>query len=375
MNVELTEEQEFFRDTTRRFLENEAPITAVRELWESREGFEREWWRKAAGLGWTSLFVPEEYGGGSLSGGAAQDAVIVAEEMGRMVAPGPFLPANVVAFALATNGSARQQAELLPGIVAGDVVAAWAFAEPGGRWDPDELTLTVEPDAEAVVLRGTKAYVEAGASADVFLVTGRASNGLAQVLVQPDAPGLAVVPGRSIDLVKRFGALEFDGVRVSHDAVVGELGGAADLVEQQLELALVLQCAETVGAADRVFEFTTEYAQDRFAFGRPIASFQALKHRIADMLQWLEFSKAVADAAARAIDERDDNVARLVSAAKSYTADRCLDIIDDCVQINGGIGVTWEHDIHLYSRRVAVNRAVYGSPEEHKERVAALLDL
>ena len=153
--------------------------------------------------------------------------------------------------------------------------------------------------------------------------------------------------------------------------MVGEVGGAADAVERQLEIALALQCAETAGAADRVFEFTVEYAQDRFAFGRPIASFQALKHRIADMLQWLEFSKAVSDGAARAIDRGDADAARLASVAKAYVGDRCLDVIDDCVQLNGGIGVTWEHDIHLYSRRAAVNRAVYGSPEQHKERVAA----
>ena len=159
-------------------------------------------------------------------------------------------------------------------------------------------------------------------------------------------------------------------MRVPAAAVVGEVGGAAAAVERQLEIALALQCAEIVGAADRVFEFTIEYAQDRFAFGRPIASFQALKHRIADMLVWLEFSKAISDARGQGgRRRRATKPARLVSVAKAYVGDKCLDIIDDCVQINGGIGVTWEHDIHLYSRRVAVDRAVYGSPEEHKERL------
>ena len=157
---------------------------------------------------------------------------------------------------------------------------------------------------------------------------------------------------------------------------VGEVGGATAAVEHQLEIALALQCAEIVGAADRVFEFTIEYAQDRYAFGRPIASFQALKHRIADMLVWLEFSKSISDAAAKAVDGLGhEDPARLVSVAKAYVADKCLDLIDDCVQINGGIGVTWEHDIHIYSRRVAVDRAVYGSPEEHKERICALLEV
>jgi alkylation response protein AidB-like acyl-CoA dehydrogenase len=374
VNVELTEEQEFFRDTTRRFLESEVPLTSVRELFESTHGFERDWWRKAAELGWTSLFAPEENGGGSLSGNPTQDAVIVAEEMGRMVAPGPFLPVNVVIAALGSDGTDEQKSALLPGLLSGETVATWAFAEPRGSWDTEGVSLTAEANDDVVVLRGAKAYVEAAGAADTFLVTARDGEGLTQVLVPADTAGVTVTRGRSIDLVRRYGSITFDEARVPIQAVVGAVGGAAATVERQLEIALVLQCAESVGAADRVFEFTVEYAQDRFAFGRPIASFQALKHRIADMLQWLEFSKAIADGAATAID-RDDNAARLVSVAKAYVGDRCLDIIDDCVQINGGIGMTWEHDIHLYSRRVAVNRAVYGSPEEHKERLCALLSV
>ena len=374
MNLELTEDQEFFRDTTRRFLESESPLTAVRALWDSIDGFDRGWWTKAAELGWTTLFVPEEHGGGSLSGNPVQDAVIVAEEMGRLVAPGPFLPVNVVCAALARDGSAAQQAELFPGLLSGESIATWAFAEHGGTWDGTGVSLTAEPAGDSVVLNGEKAYVEAAGIADHFLVTARTGDGLTQVLVPADTTGVTVTRGRSIDLVRRYGSIRFDGVRVPASAVVGEVGSAGDAIEHLLEVALALQCAESVGAADRVFEFTIEYAQDRYAFGRPIASFQALKHRIADMLQWLEFSKSISDAAAKAIDTGIDS-ARLVSVAKSYIGDKCLDLIDDCVQINGGIGVTWEHDIHIYSRRVAVNRAGYGSPEEHKERLCSLLEV
>jgi alkylation response protein AidB-like acyl-CoA dehydrogenase len=373
VNLELSEDQEFFRETTRRFLESEAPLTVARELWDVPEGFDREWWRKAAELGWTSMFVPEAHGGGSVSGHPTVDAVIVAEEMGRLVAPGPFLPVNVVAAAVAAQGSEAQQAGLLPGLLAGETVASWAFAEPGGAWNGDGVHLGAQVDGDAVVLTGAKAYVEAAGVADTFLVTARTGDALTQVLVPATTGGLTVTRGRSIDLTRRYGSLAFDGVRLPLDAVVGEVGGADDQVARQLILALALQNAETVGAADRVFEITTEYAQDRFAFGRPIASFQALKHRIADMLMWLEFSKAIADGSARAIDADDPEAPRLVSVAAAYVGDRCLDLIDDCVQISGGIGVTWEHDVHLYSRRVAVNRAVYGSPEEHKERVAVLL--
>ena len=380
MNLELTEDQEFFRETTRRFLEEQAPLTKVRELWEHEDGFDRDWWRQAAELGWTSLFVPESFGGGSLSGAPTVDAVIVAEEMGRLVSPGPFLPVNVVAAALGAEGSESQQAAVLPGLLAGDSIATWAFAEPGGAWNGAGIDTTATIDGDTVVLRGTKAYVEAAGVADWFLVTARATGEdsddhgrLTQVLVPAGTEGTTVTRGRSLDITRRFGSIAFDDARVPVDAIVGAPGGADAQVERQLELALALQCAETVGGADRVFEFTIEYAQDRYAFGRPIASFQALKHRIADMLVYVEFAKAITDGVARAIDADDADTPRLASVAKAYVADRCLDVIDDCVQINGGIGVTWEHDIHLYSRRAAVNRAVYGSPEQHKERVGALL--
>ena len=374
MNLELTEDQEFFRETTRKFLEVEVPLTAVRALYESPEGFGRDWWRQAAELGWTSPYVPEAHGGGSISGSPTRDAVIVAEEMGRLVSPGPYLPTNVVAAALASDGSADQQASVFPGLLSGETIVSWAYAETAGRWDTASIVLTATIDGGDVILDGTKAYAEAAGVADRLLVTARTADGLTQVLVPVPTEGVTVIPGRSVDITRRFGRITFEGARLPIDAVVGEVGGAGSTVERQLEIALALQCAELVGIADRTMEFTLEYGRDRFAFGRPIVSFQALKHRIADMTHWLEGSKAVTDELARAIDDGDDDRARLASVAKAFVGDRCPDIVDDCVQITGGIGVTWEHDLHLYNRRAIVNRALFGSPEEHRERVYALID-
>lgn len=373
MNLELTEDQEFFRDTSRKFIASEAPLTTVRDLYESPEGFDRSWWRQAAELGWTSLFVPTEYGGGSLSGRAAADAVIVAEEMGRMVSPGPYLPVNVVAAALAWFGSDEQQGLVLPALLSGESIATWAFAEPDGRWDVSSIATTARVDGDGIVLDGTKAYVEAAAVADHFLVTARDGDRLVNVLVPADTSGLNVVSGRSIDMTRRFGRVELAGVRVPASAVVGTTSEGDAAVERLLTLALALQCAEMVGVADRTLEFTLEYGAQRFAFGRPIVSFQVLKHRIADMTVAMEGSKAVSDALAAAVDDGDADATRLASVAKAYVGTHCLDIVDDCVQITGGIGVTWEHDIHLYNRRAAVDRAIYGTPEEHKERLFALL--
>jgi alkylation response protein AidB-like acyl-CoA dehydrogenase len=374
MHLELTDDQEFFRETTRKFLQAETPLTVVRELYETRDGFDLDWWRQAAQLGWTSMFVPERLGGGSLSGRPTSDAVIVAEEMGRMVAPGPFLPVNVVAAALARSGSEQQQSSLLPGIIAGDTVATWAFSEPQGRWGAADVTTTATVDGDHVVVDGSKAFVESIGVADHVLVTARTGDGLTQLLVSPNAAGVTVTRGRSVDMTRRFGRIDLDQVRVPLEDVVGDVGAADDDVDHQLNIALALQCASLVGIADRTLEFTLEYGRERFAFGRPIVSFQALKHRIADMTVLLEGSKAVSDALAAAIDGNDPSATSLASVAKAYVGEHAPDIVDDCVQITGGIAVTWEHDIHLYSRRAIVDRAVYGSPEEHKLQIAAHLE-
>jgi alkylation response protein AidB-like acyl-CoA dehydrogenase len=366
LHVELTEEQEFFRSSIRKFLEAETPLTAIRDLYETPDGFDPAWWRQAAELGWTSLLVPSERGGGTLSGRPVADAVIVAEEMGRLVAPGPFLPVNVVAATIAAAGSDEQREMLLPDLLSGDAVAAWAFCEPGHRWEAPQITTTATPAGGDIVLHGAKAYVEAVASASHMLVSARTEAGLTQVLVPSDAEGVQITSGRSLDMTRRFGSVRFNEVRLPGDAVVGEVAGAAPRVAEQLRLALALQCAELVGIADRTLEFTLEYGAERLSFGRPIVSFQALKHRIADMYVRLEGAKAVTDALVSAIDAGSSDVDTLAHVAKAYVGTHVLDIVDDCVQITGGIGVTWEHDIHLYNRRAAVDRAVFGTPEDHK---------
>ncbi len=363
MELELSEDQEFLRQTTHKFLAAECPIAAVRALEHDPVGYRPEWWRQAADLGWTSLLVPAEGGGGSLSEHGLLDLVLVAEEMGRLVAPGPLVPANVVAHTVAARGSAEQRAAVLPELVSGERVAAWCGVEP----------VEGAADGDGLLLRGACAPVEAGAQAQHLLVAVRTEAGPTQVLVPAGAAGLSVTPMRSLDLVRRYAEVRFDSVAVPGSAVVGELGGAADDVERQLQHAVALQCAETVGAADRVLEMTLEYVGDRYSFGRPLSSYQALKHRFADMKMWLEACHATATAAARAVAHGDEAAAELVSAAKAYIGLHATEIIQDCVQMHGGIGVTWEHDLHLYLRRATVNRGMYGTPAEHRERIATSL--
>jgi alkylation response protein AidB-like acyl-CoA dehydrogenase len=373
MEIELTAEQEFFRDTTKKFLESKMPTTSVRELESNPDGFDREWWRQGAELGWTSMLVPEELGGGSLSGNGLLDLVLVAEEMGRVVSPGPLTPVNLVTSAISTVGSAEQRRTLLPGLVSGESFASWAFFERTGGWSDSNVQMQAEQSGDTFVLTGVKSMVEAANVAENLLVTARARPGLTNFLVPVDTPGLTVTAMNSLDLVRRFSQVAFDQVTIPATAVVGELGAAAAEVERLLEIAIVLQCHETNGATGRVFELTTDYASDRYAFGRPLNSYQALKHRFADMKLWLEGCHGIATHAARAVQSQASNAAELASAAKAYIGERATDIIQDCVQLHGGIGVTWEHDLHLYLRRATVNRLTYGTPAEHRDRIAAML--
>jgi len=361
VELELTEEQSFFVDTTRRFLEAECGITAVRDLEHDPVGYDPKVWARGAELGWTSFLVPEADGGGSFSADGLLDLVLVAEEMGRLVAPGPLGPVNVVASVLGRSGSAEQRSAVLPGLVSGEKVAAWCGTRPvEGR-----------PEGGGFVLSGTCSPVEAGAQADHLLVAVEHDGQRSQVIVAADTPGLEVTALSGLDLVRRHAEVRFDAVSVAADAVVGMVGGADDDIEHALRVACVLQCAETAGILDKVFTLTLEYLGDRYSFGRSLASYQALKHRIADDKVVVESCLGIATAAARAVATGQPDAGDLVSAAKAWIGPRATEMIQDCVQLHGGIGVTWEHDLHLYLRRATVNRATHGTPDDHADRVAA----
>jgi alkylation response protein AidB-like acyl-CoA dehydrogenase len=366
----LTDDQQLFQETTRKFLEDTVPLDVVRQIAEDQpEGFERAWWRRGAELGWVSMLVSEDHGGGSVSGRGLSDLGLVAEEVGSLVSPGPLIPTNVVAGALSRSGD-PDHVKHLPGLVGGETIAAWCPPGPTGEPTGPEGGVLARAQGGSFVLNGTTAPVEAGAEADLLVVTTRTDEGPAQFVVPSGTPGLTVHPAESIDLVRRFASLRFDDVEVPASAAVGRPGQAQPELERQLQDAVVLQCFEMVGAIDRVFAFTIEYAEDRYSFGRPLVSYQALKHRFADMKMWLEASHATAGAAARAVDTGSALASELVSVAKSYIGDHGPFILQECVQLHGGIGVTWDHDLHLYLRRVAQDRALYGTPRDHRERIA-----
>lgn len=374
MDFDLLEGQELFLDSTRRLLAASWSTHNVRDLLEDPRGVDHSVLSRGVDLGWTSLMVPENLGGGSVSGEPVSDLAVLVKELGRALFSGPIIPINVAAYALATFGSKQIADDHLRAIASGVEVVAWAVAEQGSLWGADATGVEATPTQGGYQLGGIKSPIQDAQVAHHFLVSAVAPEGLTQFLVPADTRGLAVRPMESMDLSRRFASVEFDAVEVPASSVVGSPGKAEEAVERQLALALALQCAETVGATEFAFEMTLTYVNDRKAFGRPIGSYQALKHRFADMFLWLEGAKAVTAAAVAAV-QQSERESVTGSLAKAYVAAKCPLIVRDCLQMHGGIGFTWEHDIHLFLRRVESNALNYGGRDYHLDRLAPTIGL
>ena len=355
MLLELSADQAFFRETTARFLAELAPVDELRRRRDDPVGFDRDYWKRGAELGWTSLLVSEENGGGSISGAGLVDLTLIAHEFGHAAAPGPLVTTNVVASAL-NDCEVDDGRDVLAGLLAGTSIASWADGD---------AALQIDIDGNDALLRGVVRPVEAGSEAEHFLVT----DGATQLLVPASAAGVTVTPMKTVDLTRRFSAVRFDDVRVPLVLV-----GDAAHVERQRQLALVMVNAESVGAMQRAFDMTVEWAFDRYTFGRPLASYQELKHRFADMKSWLEAAHAVSDAAAAAVQVRSSDARELVSVAKAFVGQYGSELLHDCIQIHGGIGLTFEHDLHLFLRRATVDRALFGTPAHHRQLIADLVE-
>ncbi|HVV75451.1 MAG TPA: acyl-CoA dehydrogenase family protein [Mycobacteriales bacterium] len=367
----LSSDQEALRSTTARFLDDRMPVATIRGLRDEPAGYADDYWAQATALGWTALLVSEDHGGGSLSGAPLTDLSLIAYEIGLRAAPGPFVPVNVVAETLSAVGT-ESQLEVLEQLMHGTATAAWAYGEPAPNDALGTVETTIRVDGDSLVINGAKRPVENAAHASCLLVTGRTDGGLSQVLVPAGADGMTIEELTSADLTRRFATVRFDDVRVPLDSAVGELGRADDRVTRQLHVALAMHNAETVGAMHRAFELTLSWTADRYSFGRPIASYQEIKHRMADQVTWREAAHAITDSAIAALDAGAPDAPDLIHAATAFVGDYGGEMLQDCVQIHGGIGVTFEHDLHLFLRRVTVNRATYGTPAEHYRKVGSL---
>jgi alkylation response protein AidB-like acyl-CoA dehydrogenase len=374
VDLDLSDDQMMLREASSRFISEECPLPRVRELSEDHADPGPEYRLQAGDLGWFAMLVPDELGGGTVSGNGVVDAAIIAETRGRLLQPGAFVPTNAAVSGLVIDANPDQLATILPAIASGRSSLTWAVADATGALPADSgLRAVAGPDGFA--LDGAKGLVHDADRSDWMLVTAAGDGGPSQFLVPAGTRGVSIERLDGLDLSRNFCAVTFDDAQLPPTALVGAHGGAHAAVERQLQVASVLTVAESIGVMTHDFELALDYAKARVAFGRPIGSFQAVKHLLADTSLLLEASRAVADAAARAVGGGDADASEVASMAKAFVGDCGIDLAQNCFQVFGGIGYTWEHDQHLFMRRLTADAALYGDPTWHRERICRLHEL
>ncbi len=370
MKFSFSSEQEEFRSNLRRFLADRSPPKEVRRLMETEAGWERDGWRRInAELGLTAVRIPEAYGGHGFGFG---ELGIVLEEMGRAVLCAPFFATAVLATSAILNaGTDEQKQALLPGIAAGDTVATLASAEDNGTWDGASTTLIATKSATGHVLNGHKSYVLDGHTADLIVVLARAPGssgeaGLSLFTVAGDAPGLTRRRLETMDATRKLARLEFADVPAT---LLGTEGAAAEPFRRTMIEAAVCLANEMVGGAARLREDALAYAMMRMQFGKPIAAFQSMKHKQADMLLEVELAKSAAYFAAAALDDGDADIAATAALAKASASDTYLQTAIHAIQIHGGIGFTWDNDTHLWFKRAKSSEILFGDAHYHREQM------
>jgi alkylation response protein AidB-like acyl-CoA dehydrogenase len=371
MNFAFSEEQEELRRTVRQFLEAKSPETEVRRLMETTEGYDPAVWKQMGQeLGLQSIAIPEQFGG---QGFTFIELGIVLEEQGRVLVCAPYFSSVVLgANAIMNAGTDAQKAELLPGIASGDSIATLAFTEPSGKWDVAGITMEAKESKGKYTLSGEKMFVLDGHVADTIVVVARTAgssgtDGISFFTVRGDADGLTRTPLSTMDMTRKQAKLEFDNVTAEP---LGAPGGGWAAFSKTLDQAAVALSNEMMGGAQKVLEMSVEYAKVRVQFGRPIGSFQAIKHKCADMLLEVESGKSAAYYASWAAAEDNEELPVVAALAKAYCSEAYFHATAENIQIHGGIGFTWEHPAHLYFKRAKSSEIYLGDPTYHRELLA-----
>ncbi len=379
MNFGFSDEEELLRATARKFFENASPSTFARERMAEPAGVTDAFWTKLAEQGWLGLVYPEDYGGTGLG---FVDLTVLMEEMGRASMPGPFFSTVLLGgLTILEAGSAAQKKEWLAKVAAGQAKLALAWTEPNARWDAAGVTVTAREAGGAFTLSGTKLFVLDAHLADAIVVVARTreaarpEDGITLFLVPRTAAGVDVKLLPTMDQTRKQCEVTLKDVRVPADAIVGSKDAGWVPLQRVIDRATVGLAAEMCGGAQRVLDMTTEYAKIRIAFGRPIGAYQGVKHRAADMLVEVENAKSLTYYAAWAVDENSPEAPLAVSMAKAYVSDAFRRIAGAGIQLHGGIGFTWEHDLHLYFKRAKNSEFTFGDATYHRERVAQLIHL
>jgi alkylation response protein AidB-like acyl-CoA dehydrogenase len=366
VNFAFSEEQEELRKSVRRFLEDKSSSPEVRRLMETDDGYDPAVWSQMGQqLGLQGLAIPEEYGG---SGYSYVELIVVLEEMGRSLLCAPyFSTVALAANALLASGDDAAKKEYLPSIAAGETIATLALTESSGRWDEEGVTLQATKGGDGYTLSGEKMFVIDGHIANLILVAARTGAGVSLFAVDGDAAGLTRTPLATMDQTRKQAKLTFENTPAK---LIGGEGEGWPVLNKTLDLAAVALAAEQVGGAQKVLEMAVQYAKDRVQFGRPIGSFQAIKHKCADMLLEVESAKSAAYYAGWAAAEDNEELPVVASLAKAYCSDAYFHAAAENIQIHGGIGFTWEHDAHLYFKRAKSSELMLGDPTYHRELLA-----
>jgi alkylation response protein AidB-like acyl-CoA dehydrogenase len=375
MDFGFSEEQEMLRQSVRQFLDAECPMTYVRQMMEDERGYSEDQWKKMVELGWTGLIIPEQYGGAGLN---MVDMVVALEEMGRVVFPGPFFASVILGgLAIDLGGTEAQKQQYLPGLTEGRIKATLAQVEESGRWDAEGIALPAKAAGGGFSLSGTKLFVHDAHNADVLVVPARSggagTEGITLFLVDRRAKGVGMRVLKTMDQTRKLCEVTFDNVSAAKDAVLGEVGKGWALLDRLVDRAKVALCAEMCGGAQKVLEMSVEYAKVREQFGKPIGSFQAIQHKCANMMVQVESAKSATYYAAWAVANDVPEAHLAACMAKAYTSDAYRFVAAEGIQIHGGIGFTWEHDMHLYFKRAKGSEVTFGDATWNRELVAQVV--
>jgi alkylation response protein AidB-like acyl-CoA dehydrogenase len=377
MDFGFNADQELLRATARKFFENECTSEFVRARMAEGEGFTEAFWTKLAEQGWLGLVYPEQYGGAGLG---FVDLTVLMEEMGRAVMPGPFFSTVLLGgLTILEAGSDAQKKEWLTKIAEGQARVSLAWTEPSARWDAAGVTTTATATGGSFTLDGIKLFVPDAHVAHALVVVARTRDGgeegISLFLVPTSAKGVSITLLPTMDQTRKLCEVKLDQVAVPASALLGPKDGGWLALSRVVQRATVALCAEMCGGAQKVLDMTTEYAKIRIAFGKPIGSYQGVKHKAADMLVEVENAKSLTYYAAWAVDENVPEAALAASMAKAYASDAFRKVAGAGIQLHGGIGFTWEHDLHLYFKRAKASEFTFGDATHHRERVAQLINL
>ncbi len=377
MDFGFSEEQEMLREAAKRFLTDNCPTTFVRKMMADETAHDRGFWQKLVGMGWPGLLIPEEYGG---QGGSVLDITVIVEEAGKALIPGPFFAAALLGVPIVLEGGSEElKKRVLPKMASGECIGTVAIAEASGRFDAGGIELKAQKKGTGYELSGEKFFVPDAHVANVIAVaarTSRASNpedGITVFMVDPKAAGVTVTQLKTVDMTRRLCHVKFDKVKVDASGVLGKENQGWPILRRTLDIATAALSAEMVGTAQKALDISVEYAKTRVQFGKPIGSFQAVKHKCVDMMVAVENARSITYYACWTVNERAAEAATAVPMAKAYASDMGKNVTSEAIQVHGGIGFTWEHDMHLYHRRALAGEANLGNAPTHREVVAKSL--